>query len=300
MKAVLLALATAMVAVPATAQVAPAPARPVAATAPRTILFIGNSFTQGAHSPVRNYRANTVTDLNGDGFGGVPALFKFFTEQAGLNYSVSLETQGGRSLGFHLTERAARFNRPWDVVVLQEYSTLDRQRPGDPSAYIRDAGALAAMFTRANRNVDVLLMPTWSRTDQVWRPGSPWSGTPVNKMADDLFTAAMRAKAASRDIDGIIPVGLAWNRAFSAGVADPNPYDGVAFGQLDLWAYDQYHASTAGYYLEALTVFGRVTGRDPRTLGANERAADELGLSNAQATALQRIAFETLQAEGRR
>lgn len=300
MKAVLLALAAVSAAVPVTAQVAPAPTRPVPATAPRTILFIGNSFTQGAHSPARNYRANTVTDLNGDGYGGVPALFKLFTEQAGLNYAVSLETQGGRSLGFHLTQRAARFNRPWDVVVLQEYSTLDRQRPGDPAAYVRDAGALAALFTRANRNVDVFLMPTWSRADQVWRPGSPWSGTPVNKMADDLFTAAMRAKAASRDIDGIIPVGLAWNRAFSAGVADPNPYDGVAFGQLDLWSYDQYHASTAGYYLEALTVFGRITGVDPRTLGGNERAADELGLSNAQASALQRIAYETLQVEGRR
>ncbi|MFD1787170.1 DUF4886 domain-containing protein [Sphingomonas floccifaciens] len=300
MKTVLLALAAVAVATPATAQVAPPPARPASAAPARTILFIGNSFTQGAHSPVRNYRAGTVTDLNGDGYGGVPALFKLFTEQAGLNYAVSLETQGGRSLGFHLTERAARFNRPWDVVVLQEYSTLDRRRPGDPAAYIRDAGTLAAMFTRANRNAEVFLMPTWSRADQVWRSGSPWSGTPVNKMADDLFTAAMRAKAASRDIDGIIPVGLAWNRAFSTGVADPNPYDGVAFGQLDLWSYDQYHGSTAGYYLEALTVFGRITGLDPRTLGPNERGADELGLSNAQASALQRIAYETLQAEGRR
>lgn len=275
-----------------------APARPAAA--PRTILFIGNSFTYGANSPVRNYRAGTVTDLNGHGFGGVPALFKLFTEQAGLAYSVSLETEGGRTLGFHLTERAARFTRPWDVVVLQEYSTLDPQRPGDPAAYIRNSGALARLFTRANRGVEVYLTAAWSRADQVWRPGGPWSGTPINKMADDLFTAAMRAKAASRDIDGIIPAGLAWNRAFSAGVADPNPYDGLTFGQIDLWSYDHYHASTAGYYLEALTVFGRVTGVDPRTLGGNERAADELGLSNAQATALQRIAHETLQAEGRR
>ncbi|WP_235524029.1 DUF4886 domain-containing protein [Sphingomonas sp. Leaf33] len=299
MHAVLLAL-TALVAAPAAAQVAPPPVRPTTTAPPRTILFIGNSFTQGAHSPVRNYRAGTVSDLNGDGYGGVPALFKLFTEQAGLNYTVSLETQGGRSLGFHLTERTARFNRPWDVVVLQEYSTLDRQRPGDPAAYIRDAGTLAALFTRSNRNVDVYLMPTWSRADQVWRPGSPWSGTPVNKMADDLFTAAVRAKAASRDIDGLIPVGLAWNRAISAGVADPNPYDGIAYGQLDLWAYDHYHASTAGYYLEALTVFGRVTGLDPRTLGPNERGADDLGLSDAQATALQRIAYETLQVEERR
>lgn len=292
-----LAIALAVLATPAAAQVAPAPpsARPAAA-APRTILFVGNSFTQGANSAVRNYRASTVTDLNGDGLGGMPALFKLFTEQAGLNYAVSLQTQGGRSLGFHLSERAAKMNRAWDVVVLQEYSTLDRQQPGNATAYIRDSGALATMFTRANRGVEVFLMPTWSRADQVWRPGGPWSGTPINKMADDLFTAAMRARSASRDIDGIIPVGLAWNRAFSAKVADPNPYDGVAFGELNLWSYDHYHASVAGYYLEALTVFGRVTGVDPRKLGPNERAADDLGLSNAQATALQRIAWETLEA----
>jgi len=237
-----------------------------------------------------------VTDLNGDGYGGMPALFKLFTEQAGLNYAVSLQTQGGRSLGFHLSERAARMNRAWDVVVLQEYSTLDPQKPGDSTSYIRNAGALAAMFTRANRGVEVFLMPTWTRADRVWRPGNPWSGTPINRMADDLFTAAMRARAASRDIDGIIPVGLAWNRAFSAQVADPNPYDGVAADQLNLWAYDHYHASVAGYYLEALTVFGRVTGVDPRRLGPKERAADDLGLSNVQTTALQRIAWETLEA----
>ncbi|MHA6721927.1 DUF4886 domain-containing protein [Sphingomonas sp. RS2018] len=291
-------LALAAIAMPAAAQVAPpvvrtVAARPAAGPA-RTILFIGNSFTQGAHSAVRNYRANTVTDLNGDGYGGVPALFKRFAEQAGLNFAVSLETQGGRSLGFHLAERSARFDRAWDIVVLQEFSTLDRQRPGDATAYIRDAATLATMFTRRNRAVEVLLMPTWTRADQVYRGNGPWANTPVNRMADDLYTAAVRARAASRDIDGLIPVGLAWNRAFSAGVADPNPYDGTSFGQLDLWAYDQYHASVAGYYLEALVVFGRITGVDPRTLGPSELCADELGLSDAQAVALQRVAAETL------
>ncbi len=40
-----------------------------------TILFVGNSFMHGAGSAARYYRANTVTDLNGEGQGGVPALF---------------------------------------------------------------------------------------------------------------------------------------------------------------------------------------------------------------------------------
>ncbi len=292
-------LAALAASVPAAAQVAP-PVRATVVTAtavPRTILFIGNSFTQGAHSAVRNYRANTVTDLNRAGYGGVPALFKLFADQARLNYAVSLETQGGRTLGFHLAERRALIDRAWDVVVLQDLSTFSREAPGDPATHIRDAGALASMFTRANRAVQVEIMATWSRADQVYRPGSPWSGTPIAKMANDLYAGSLKARAANRDIDGVIPVGEAWNRAFAARIADPDPYDGTSFGQLDFWAYDQYHASVAGYYLEALVVFGKITGVDPRTLGPGEKAADDLGLSDAQAVALQRIAWETLAAE---
>ena len=36
------------------------------ATARTSVLFIGNSFTYGWGSPVRHYRASTVTDLNND------------------------------------------------------------------------------------------------------------------------------------------------------------------------------------------------------------------------------------------
>ena len=94
----------------------------------------------------------------------------------------------------------------------------------------------------------------------------------------------------------MIAVGSAFNRAIAEGVADANPYDGISFDQVDLWAYDHYHASTYGYYLEALMDFGSITGKDPRSLGKNETAADELGISPDQAEALQRIAYEQLQA----
>ena len=58
----------------------------------KTVLFVGNSFTYGELSPVMHYRTSSVTDLNGNGMGGVPALFKAFAAQAGLDYDVSLET----------------------------------------------------------------------------------------------------------------------------------------------------------------------------------------------------------------
>lgn len=284
--AALLAIAT-----PAAAQRGPAPVQ-----LPRTILFVGNSFTQGAHSPVRNWHADRVTDLTGAGYGGVPALFKEFTVEAGLAYAVSLETQGGQSLAFHYEQRRHLFDRAWDVVVLQEYSTLDRQRPGDATRYIRSVGQLGSLFRVRNHAVKVELMATWSRADQTYQPGGAWAGKPIVAMADHLRLAADRARRTNRSVSGVIPVGEAWNRAFAAGIADPDPYDGIAFGQTDLWSYDHYHASTAGYYLEALVVFGHVTGMDPRTLGRNERAADELGLSPDLAVALQTIAHEQLAA----
>src|SRR5215210_3067989 len=91
----------------------------------RSILFVGNSFTFGAESPVMTYRTDSVTDLNGDGMGGVPALFKRFADQSGLHYEVSLETAAGQTLSWHLANKRAVIDRAWDAVVLQQYSTLD-------------------------------------------------------------------------------------------------------------------------------------------------------------------------------
>jgi hypothetical protein len=278
-----------------TAAGAMTPAPPEKA-APRTILFIGNSFTQGAHSAARNWGADKVTDLNGAGYGGVPALFRLFAEQAGLDYDVSLETQGGKSLGFHYDERRALFDRAWDVVVLQEFSTLDRKNPGDPSDYLMNVERLAKLFTARNPAVDIRLASTWTRADQAWQPTGHWYGKPVTAMADDLRAAADRARRANPAVKGILPVGQAWNRAFATGVADPNPYDGIAFDQLDLWAYDHYHASVAGYYLSALVTFGAITGVDPTSLGSREKGGDQLGLGAGQIAALQRVARDQLAA----
>ncbi|WP_294353761.1 PEP-CTERM sorting domain-containing protein [uncultured Sphingomonas sp.] len=291
----LLATLSLLAATPAFAQqAAPAPTPITRTSAPLRVLFIGNSFTQGAHSAVRNWHAGTVTDLNRAGYGGVPALFKAFADQAGLNYEVSLETQGGKTLGFHYDERRQLFDRSWDVVVLQELSTLSRARPGDATDYVRDVGRLTRLLTARNPRVRVELMSTWSRADLAYRGQGRWAGKPIATMALDLRAAADQARAATPGVSGVLPVGQAWNRAFARGVADPNPYDGVTFGQADLWTYDQYHASVAGYYLEALIVFGQLTGIDPRTLGRGERSADELGLSQDMAAALQEIASDEL------
>jgi hypothetical protein len=267
--------------------------------APRTVvisvLFLGNSFTFGAGSPVQTWHPETVTDLNHEGIGGVPALFKAFTRQAGLDYDVSLETHPGIGLDYHLqTRRDVIVSRPWDVVVMHGQSTLDFDKPGDPAKLIATTRQMAELLTSVSPKVEVHLTATWSRADLTYVAGGRWYGQPIAAMANDVRAAYDKAAATSPAIKSVIPVGQAWIRAIDSGIADPNPYDGVTPGQIDLWARDHYHASTAGYYLEALVVFGDLTRRDPRSLGEAECAAFELGMPPAAVKALQQVAFDQL------
>ncbi len=267
-----------------------------AQTKNETILFVGNSFTFGANSAVWKWHNNTVTDLNNGGVGGVPALFKHFAEEAGLHYDVSLETVGGQGLDYHLANKKPVLDKAWDHVVMHGYSTLDANNPGKPELLVRTAAEAAAMFQAKNPRVDIHLTATWSRPDQTYVANRPWTGKPITAMNTDVRTAYDLAAAGSPYIRDVIPVGDAFMRATSTGVADPNPYDGIAFGQVDLWTWDHYHASAYGYYLEALMVFGRLTGKDPLSLGPRETAAAELGISGPQATALQQVAHDELAA----
>jgi hypothetical protein len=273
-------------------------AAPAAMAAPTTILFVGNSFTfgepAGAAPVVERFRPGTVTDLNGSGIGGVPALFKAFTEEAGLDYQVSLETSPGKGLDWHYANALTTISKPFDVAVLQSYSTLDAAKPGDPAMLVKYSGLVAQALRAQNPKIDIRLDSTWSRPDQTYQPKGAWYGKPISQMALDL--RAGYDQAAHTAGLRVIPVGQAFSRAIAAGLADPNPYDGIEAGKVNLWAPDNYHASAYGYYLEALTIFGQVTGRDPRSLGANEGVAKEIGIEPQMAAALQRVAAEQLAA----
>lgn len=263
-----------------------------------SVLFIGNSFTFAAGSPVHFYRSDTVTDLNNEGIGGVPALFKSFTQQAGLSYDVFLETRGGSGLDFHLQNKLPVIGKQrWDIVVMHGYSTLDSEKPRDPAKLVATSKEMADFLRKGNPKVELYLMATWSRADQTYQPKGAWAGQPIEAMARDVRAAYDKA-AAGAAVKAVIPVGEAWTRAMQAGIADPNPYDGIEAGKLDLWTYDHYHASAHGYYLEALVIFGNITGRDPRSLGDTECSAFELGFARADVKALQQVAFDQLAATG--
>ena len=208
------------------------------------ILFVGNSFTFGGATPaVEHFRPQTVTDLNGEGIGGVPALFKSFTREAGLDYDVSLETSGGMNLDFHYQQKAKVISGRWDHVILQGYSTLDAEDPGNGDRIADYASRLAQLFKAQNPQVDVRLVATWSRADQTYPKTGHWSGKPIESMALDVRAAYDRAAAHSQHIRAVIPVGEAWNRAIDEGIATRNPYLRTARGQINLWADDSYHAS---------------------------------------------------------
>jgi hypothetical protein len=225
-------------------------------------------------------------------------LFKAFAAESGLDFDVSLETHPGVGLDWHLAnKRAVLSSRPFDVVVMHGYSTLDANKPGDPALLVETAKTMSDLLNAKNPKVDIYMTATWSRADQTYPQGRPWFGKPIETMALDVRAGYDKAAATSPSIKAVVPVGEAWNRAFKTGLADPNPYDGIDAGEIDLWTNDNYHASAHGYYLEALMVFGAVTHRDPRGLGASECAGYELGLSSTQVRALQQVAFDQLSAE---
>jgi hypothetical protein len=177
-----------------------------------SVLFIGNSFTYGFGSAVRFYRADSVTDLNNDGVGGVPALFKSFSQQAGLNYDVYLEAEPGIGLDFHLANKLGVIGRRgWDTVVMHGYSTLDAENPGSPATLVATSAEMAEFLRERNPAVDLYLMATWSRADQTYRDTGAWAGRPIAAMAADVRAAYDRAAEAS-GAAGVVPVGEAWTR----------------------------------------------------------------------------------------
>lgn len=271
----------------------------------RTVLFLGSSFTYGAHAAAQHYKPELVKDLNGpdrfgETYGGVPAIFKQFTLDAGLkDYDVSSQLVGGKGLEYWFTvpDTLARINKPWDVVVMHGFSTLDQARPGDRSLLLSSSKAIAKLFLDRNPKAQLYLFATWGRPDQVFPDSAkgPWKGTSVQKMGSDVHAAYEQVVKEEPRYAGIVPVGLAFNRAIDTGIADNNPYDDLGASKMNLWAYDSYHGSNFGYYLEALLDFGKITGLDPRSLDGKTRVPEGLGISPAQSKALMQVAYDTLQ-----
>jgi hypothetical protein len=170
----------------------------------------------------------------------------------------------------------------------------------------------------ANPDAKIYLQQTWARPNLINAPGlaSPdprtgdaiYSSTPatsffssLEEMTEEMTAALVNvANFAGADgsggITGIVPVGQAFLAAVQAGLATRDMYaaDAATDGLIDLWFNDGTHASVWGSYLSALTLFGSITGVDPLSLGPNEIAAFDLGITPQEAVTLQLVASYTL------
>ena len=242
------------------------------AAAGTSLLFIGNSFTFGADSPVQFYRADTVTDLNNEGIGGVPALFKSFTSQAGLDYDVSLETRGGSGLDFHLENKLAAIgSKPLGQGrdARPEHARL-RQAGRSGEARRDERGRWPTSSASTIRRSRSYLTATWSRADQTY-PGN-------GRVGRDSRSTRWRAMCAPRTTR---PPPACRREGGDSRSARPGPAPSRPGSPIRIRTTASRPARSTsgrtttitpartGYYLEALVVFGTLTGRDPRVARRN-------------------------------
>jgi len=190
----------------------------------------------------------------------------------------------------------------------------------------------------ANAKADVYLMQTWARPDMVFPhlstvPDANYPTVPDGRpivdtsnpafpngfpdtlyyeaeglagMTADLGTAFADKLKSNPNFAGVIPVGDAFQRAVDTGIAKGDGFytaDGVYApavpqDKINLWWDDYLHASKYGSYLSALVIFGKLTGINPASFGANEKAAADLGIGPGDAVKLQQVAWDQLAAAG--
>jgi hypothetical protein len=155
---------------------------------------------------------------------------------------------------------------------------------------------------------------------------APYIGAPnpIAAMASDLHNAyeteagLFNAANPTKSHVGVALAGDAWVSAINAGFAQQNPFLlNEPAGQVDLWDSDPllacctvpigYHPSSYGDYLDALVLFGQITGLDPTTVDAEfdpsnalyaDSASEALGISPSIANELALAAEQTLQNGG--
>jgi hypothetical protein len=193
---------------------------------------------------------------------------------------------------------------------------------------LAETAPLAAYgYTSSNPNEPIFGSSTVAQQNgnQAYAPyvGDP---NPIAAMASDLhnaYEAAASAYDAANPTKSHVSVSLdgdAWVTAINQGLAEQDPYlVNEPAGQIDLWDSNPYlaccatpigyHPSTYGDYLNALVLFGQITGLSPETVAAefdpnspsySSSASDALGISAPIAYDLAVAAEDTLLAKAPR
>jgi hypothetical protein len=243
-----------------------------AQSTPNRVLIIGNSYTY---------------------FNNLPDMLRGLAAARGLTIDVEMAATGGWKLSDHWTHADSAAHRllrdrKWDIVVLQEQSTLGSTtvidgvaRVGADDQFQRYAKSWQEEIHRAGTTPAFYV--TWAK-----------KGAPQDQAVLDhaYITAARSARGL------VVPVGQAWKGAREHHAS------------IELFQPDGSHPSPAGTYLAACTFFAALFDRSPIGLpttvsGApidpqtarpvSARRESLVSLSEADAAALQREAWAAWQ-----
>ncbi|MBT8290812.1 MAG: hypothetical protein KJO93_08240 [Muriicola sp.] len=206
----------------------------------KNVLFIGNSHT--------NYNL------------GIDHYLKGFTSQADLDFIPTIEkiTMDGASMQDHLenANTLAKLNeRDWDVVILQENSTVASEQTTEAITSLQEM-----KFALPNNKTKIYLFMTW---------------TYENEPAMLTNIRATYEQAAPLVSGTVVPIGL----AFKEIADDPT-------SEVTLYNTDGIHPSIEGSYLSAAMFYAAIYDKDPVL---NSYSA---GLETAMAGYLRRKANE--------
>ncbi len=199
---------------------------------------------------------------------------------------------GGKTLEWHHEKHSDLIAQPWDIVILQEFSTrpltssTGNGKGADRQAFYKGIEDILVLVEAENPDVKVYLYETWARPNLVLSGHFP----DLEAMQAELREGYSQA-ATDFALAGWFPVGDGFLAAVNRGISD-NPATEVTEGPIDIWGTDKYHQSKYGAYLSALVIYQGVYNADPRELpvGPGSTAA-ELDIDPEIAEALQTVAY---------
>lgn len=218
------------------------------ANEPETILFVGNSFTLGAGVPAVGRE------------GGVPGLVQKLAAAGGMKgLDVQRSAKVRITLGEHLagaTDAVQKVrSKPWDVVVMQDFSTAGTSY-GERKIedFFADGKRFKDLIRAASPHAKIVLFEPWARhpSHRIYRePATPFTEG-AGQMQQELTDSY--AKLASEIGAEVAPVGEAFMKCLEV------------YPEIEIYNPDRYHANNNGGYLAALVLYAKIFGKDPRGL----------------------------------